>query len=203
MKRVLQLPASTPSDAIQYEFGINDLSLDILLEKIIVAIDVINKDDDRIAKKLLTELLPKNVKGFCSELNETCSLLNVSLESYVGEPDVRKKLKDKLVEIQAIELFQRMALSSKMDRVLLSGFKYDGSAKKYLMELDFVHAREQCSWYVTGCCLRNATFRVDGKEKGVMCVGLKIRIVTYSHVLGMLISFVMTYGTRCSGTRKY
>ena len=96
---------------------------------------------DRIAKKLLTELLPKNVKGFCSELNETCSLLNVSLESYVGEPDVRKKLKDKLVEIQAIELFQRMALSSKMDKVLLSGFKYDGSAKKYLMELDFVHAR--------------------------------------------------------------
>ncbi len=32
LKRVLELPSSTPSVAIQYEFGINNLSLDVLME---------------------------------------------------------------------------------------------------------------------------------------------------------------------------
>ena len=38
LKRVLQVPQSTPSAAIQYEFGVNDLSLEILMEKIILGI---------------------------------------------------------------------------------------------------------------------------------------------------------------------
>ena len=141
VKRVLQLPQSTPSDAILYEFGINELSLEILLEKIILAIDVLNKDDDRVAKKLLTELLPKNVNGFCSELSDACRMLKLSLDDFKGVADVRSKLKTRLIAIQATELYKRMVVSSKMEKVVLSGFKFDGSGMRYLSELRFAQAR--------------------------------------------------------------
>ena len=39
IKRVLKLPLSTPSAAIQSEFGINDLSLDVIIEKVILAVE--------------------------------------------------------------------------------------------------------------------------------------------------------------------
>ena len=35
LKRVLQVPSATPSVAIQYEFGVNDLTIDILNASII------------------------------------------------------------------------------------------------------------------------------------------------------------------------
>ena len=40
LKRVMEIPQSTPSVAIQYEFGINNLELDILSEKVILAIEL-------------------------------------------------------------------------------------------------------------------------------------------------------------------
>ena len=143
LKRVLQLPNSTPSDAVLYEFGMNDLSLDILMEKVILAVETLSRVDEieRLAKKLLTSLLAKNVPGFCSELQEACSLLGVSLSDLIGEKDVRKLLKMKVVKIQAEELYKRMMLSSKMDGILLNGFQFSGKPKKYLSELDFDEAR--------------------------------------------------------------
>ena len=138
IKRVLQLPSSTPSDAILYEFGIIDLAYDILMEKIILAVNVLGMDDDRVVKKLLSEMLPKNVKGFCTELNEACELLSVSLEDYIGDSEVRMKLKNKLVEFQKVELYKRMVVSSKMDKVLLNGFKFNGKGLHISWNLTFI-----------------------------------------------------------------
>ena len=117
IKRVLQLPSSTPSDAILYEFGITDLPLDILAEKLILAAQTLNRSDDRIATKLLKALLPKRVNGFCSEVFEVCEIFGVSLGDLVDESDVRSKLKEKVVELQRIELLKRMMVSSKMDNI--------------------------------------------------------------------------------------
>ena len=141
IKRVLQLPTSTPSDALQYEFGVNDLSLDIMIEKIILAVETLNNDDERIAKKLLQSLMEKQVDGFCTELIDVCTVLNVSFTELLEENDVRKKLKSWILKVQEQELYKRMIISSKMDGVLLNGFCYDGRVKKYLLELDFVEAR--------------------------------------------------------------
>ena len=80
IKRVLKLPLSTPSAAIQSEFGINDLSLDVLIEKVILAVETLNRDDDRKAKQLLVSLMEKNVDGFCTEVTEACEILNVSMD---------------------------------------------------------------------------------------------------------------------------
>jgi hypothetical protein len=141
LKRVLQLPSSTPSDAVQYEFGINDLSLDIMMEKIILAVETLNRGEERISRQLLKVLMENNVDGFCTEVNEVCRLLNVSFHEMLEEKDVRKTLKEKIVEIQGQEMYKRMMISSKMDGVLLNGFCYDGKVKKYLMELDFIEAK--------------------------------------------------------------
>ena len=41
LKRVLEMPTSTPNVAIQYEFGIGDLHLELVLEKLVLAGEVL------------------------------------------------------------------------------------------------------------------------------------------------------------------
>ena len=50
IKRVMELPYSTPSAAVKYEFGIVDFSLEILMEKVLLAVKVLKSDDERVAK---------------------------------------------------------------------------------------------------------------------------------------------------------
>ena len=142
IKRVMQLPLSTPSVAIQYEFGVNDLSLEILMEKIIHAVQTLNSDDNRISKRLFSRMYEKKVPGFCTEVDEACKVLNVSFEDCLVRKDIRSFMKKKVLEIQTKQILEQMLLSSKMDQALLVGdFKYDGKVMKYLCELDFDDAR--------------------------------------------------------------
>ena len=77
IKQVLQLPAATPSAAVQYEFGINDLTLEILMEKIILAVETLNRNDNRLSKRIFGVMLEKIVPGFCTEVVEACKIFNV------------------------------------------------------------------------------------------------------------------------------
>ena len=79
--------------------------------------------------------------GFCTEVTEACEILNVSMDDLCCEKDVRRKLKEQVIRMQEGELYKRMMLASKMDNVLLSGFRYDGKMMKYLTELNFDEAR--------------------------------------------------------------
>ena len=65
----------------------------------------------------------------------------MSLDDFVGTNDVRKKVKVKIIEMQKEELVKRMLVCSKMDKVLVSGFHFDGKVRPYLLELDFEQAR--------------------------------------------------------------
>ena len=141
LKRVLQVPSSTPSAAIQFEFGVNDLSLEVLMEKIILAVETLNRDENRISKQLLESMLQKNVPGFCTEVNDACRIFQVSLGELQKQNNVREVLKKKIITMQAAELIKRMLISSKMDMVLQSGAVYNGRMMKYLAELDFLEAR--------------------------------------------------------------
>ena len=57
MKRVLEVPLSTPNTAIQYEIGINDLSIDVLSEKVILAVETYKREDNRISKQLFKRIM--------------------------------------------------------------------------------------------------------------------------------------------------
>ena len=75
-------------------------------------------------------------------------------------------MKQKVLEIQKKQLLKQMLLSSKMDRVLLSGFKYDGKAMKYLYELDFVDAR---AVFMTRYRMLPTKSNFPGRWKGSAC----------------------------------
>ena len=141
LKHILRIPTSTPSAAVQYEFGINDLVLDILLEKVVLGVETLKLDENRLSKQLLSRMLEKKVPGFCTELIEACEILGVSVDALVNVGDVREVLKKRVVDIQSSQLMTRMVVCSKMDRVILGGYSYDGKMKKYLSELDFHQAR--------------------------------------------------------------
>ena len=141
VKRVMEMPLSTPSSAIQYEFGLNNLSIEVLMEKLILAVETCKRSSERVAKKLLEPLMEKDVPGFCTEVKEVCGILGVDFNEVLSKNDPRGYMKQKVVEIQGKQLFRIMSVSSKMDKVLLNNFKYDGKMMKYLKELDFRDAR--------------------------------------------------------------
>ena len=141
LKRVLEVPKSTPSAAVQLDFGVNDLTLEVLMEKILLAVHTLKLSENRISRKILISLMVKNVPGFCTEVKEACDIFQVSLSDLQKENNAREVLKKKLISMQAAELIKRMLLSSKMDKVLYSGQVYDGKMMKYLSELNFTEAR--------------------------------------------------------------
>ena len=141
LKRVLEVPLSTPNIAVQYEFGITDLSLDVLSEKIIMAVKTLQLDENRIARQLFERMFEKEVKGFCSEVRETCQVFGVSFPDLLEKENIREYMKEKTLEVQGRQLLEMMLVSSKMDRILVNGFKFDGKSQVYLSELDFREAR--------------------------------------------------------------
>ena len=87
---MLQLPSSTPSVAVQYEFGINDLTLDILMEKIILAVETLKLDENRLSRRIFEAMFRKQIPGFCSEVVEACSIVGVSIEMLVALKDIKQ-----------------------------------------------------------------------------------------------------------------
>ena len=77
MKRVLELPYSTPSSGIKYEFGLTDLDLDCKMEKIILAYTTLKSES--IAKELLSVMMENNVPGFCTEVIRSLEVMGGGL----------------------------------------------------------------------------------------------------------------------------
>ena len=115
MPKDLEVPLSTPNTAIQYEFGINDLSIDVLSEKVILAVETYKREDNRISKQLFKRMFEKDVPGFCTEVKEACSIFNILFQEIVNNDDVRESMKKKVIEVQGRELLQMMMVSSKTD----------------------------------------------------------------------------------------
>ena len=136
------------------------------MEKIVHAVKTLQSDDERIAKRLLSALFEKQVPGFCTEVTEACTILNVSFEDLLQKADIRSYMKEKVIEIQGKQLLQQMLLSSKTDRVLLSGFKFHGNVMKYLCELDFADAR---AVFMTRYRMLPTKSNFPGRWKGTSC----------------------------------
>ena len=86
-------------------------------------------------------MFEKDVPGFCTEVKEACSIFNIQFMDMASKNDIRGNMKKIVIEMQGSQLLQMMMISSKADRVLLNGFKYDGKCKKYIKNLDFCEAR--------------------------------------------------------------
>ena len=140
-KRIMELPGSTPTDAILHDLGLVDLDLEIEMERIILASKVTKLDDGRISKRLFESLYDKKIPGFCEALENALKKLEIdSLVNVQQTTDERKWLKSRIIEIQKKRLMKRMLTSTKTDNLILN-FNYDGTVKQYLLELPFQEAR--------------------------------------------------------------
>ena len=142
LKRVLEVPLSTPSSVIKYEFGITDLDLDCYMEKIILAYGTLEQDS--LGRQLLNRMMELNVPGFCVETKEALRIMDLDEGNELLQKsgkEMRQELKKKIIMIQRERLVEKMLSESKSDRVLLNDFQFDGRAKKYLIELPFQEAR--------------------------------------------------------------
>ncbi len=133
IKRVLEVSYSVPSAAVKYDFGLIDLSLEIAMEKVLLTVKVLNSDDGRIAKKLLSIMLKKNVPGYCSHVQYICKeVFEVELEELLKVNDLREMLKKKAIKIQESRIMRQMLTISKTNQMLMNSFSFDGERKVYL-----------------------------------------------------------------------
>ena len=145
-KRILRVPGSTPNAAVKHELGIVDLDLEVGMERILLASKVLQMDDDRISKQLLTSMMKMKVPGFCSALDESLQMLGVeTIDNLEQETDKRQALKKLAVEVQRKRIIEEMMNGSKTDKMLLN-FNYDGHVKNYLTALPFDEARIIFMW---------------------------------------------------------
>ena len=140
IKRVLELPRSTPTNAVKHDFGVVDLTNEVELERVLLAVNVLGMSDERIAKRLLNPMLTKEVPGYCSQLTMILQKYQLSLSDLVGIGKAREVCKEKIVLYEKIMLQQSMMTASKTDAILLN-FAFDGKMMKYLQELPFLEGR--------------------------------------------------------------
>ena len=166
IKRVMELPYSTSSAAIKYEFGLTDLSLEVRMEKVLLAVKTLQSDNERKAKQLLQIMLSKKVPGFCTDVFDACDLFGVKLDELVGYVgDVRKMLKQKVIEIQEKRVQKQMMSQSKCDMLLLSSFEFNGKRQGYL-DLPFHQAR---MIFMVRCRMLLTKTNFPGRWQGTFC----------------------------------
>ena len=136
------------------------------MEKIVVGVETCNRADTRIARRLLVPMLEKNIPGFCTELKEACDILGVEFDQLLEKSEIRPYLKEKVIEIQRKQLLNQMILSSKMDKVLLQGFNFNGKVMKHLQELEFGEAR---AVFMTRYRMLPTKANFPGRWSGKLC----------------------------------
>ena len=100
IKRVLQVPTSTPSAAIKHDLGVTDMDLEVAMERILLASKILQMSDNRISKQLLSSMLEKEIPGFCTSLVDSMKLIGITnIHEIDNLTDKRKHIK-KLITYQ-------------------------------------------------------------------------------------------------------
>ena len=137
LKRIFEVPKSTPAAAIIHESGVVDLDLEIAMEQVLLAVEVRKMDDNRVVKQLFESMYTKRIPGYCTLVEEGLKMFGIDDIGYFdGVNDERKLLKERMVKVQHNRLSEEMLKLSKTDGLLLN-FSYDGKMKDYLLQLPF------------------------------------------------------------------
>jgi hypothetical protein len=125
--------------AIQYEFGVIDLDLEVEMERILLVKSVGDMGEERVVKSLLMSMMEYKVPGVCTAMIKASKLFNLERKA-LKDADRRDDLKKRLVEIQRERLVKGILFSSKCDQLIMY-FDFDGNMKDYLRKLSFIEAR--------------------------------------------------------------
>ena len=143
VKRILELPRSTPTNAVKHDFGLLDLHSEVEMEKVLLTAEVMEMEDSRIVKKLLSSMLDKKVPGFCTQVIDLLKKYEITIQGLLQVVNRKKRrafVKEKIVEYEKKKLFKSMMLGSKTD-IMLANYCYDGKMKTYLADLPFLEGR--------------------------------------------------------------
>ena len=145
-KRILKMPGSTPTAAVKHDLGIVDLDLEVAMERTLLASKILQMDDTRISKRLLTSMMEKGVPGFCTALEESLQLLGINdINDLCHVKDKRKYVKNSMIELQKERIVQEMLKGSKTDH-FLGNLNYNGHVQNYLLKLPYEEARIIFMW---------------------------------------------------------
>ena len=139
IKRVLELPRSTPTNAVLHDFGLISLVTEVEMEKILLTANTLEMSESRIAKRLLYPMLGKAVPGFCSHVLSLMQKFGVSTDTLRGATK-REMMKKIVTEFEKKKLLREMLKGSKTDAMLMN-FHFNGKMIGYLYELPFTKAR--------------------------------------------------------------
>ena len=139
MKRVMELPGSTPTLAIQHDMGLIDLDIEVNMERILIVWSIEELEEVRIVRILFENMYRNKVPGFCTAVSEARKMFKLEGKENVNDKK-REYLKRKMIEIQKERIIQGMLASSKCDGMLMN-FSFDGKMKRYLTDLPFREAR--------------------------------------------------------------
>ncbi len=140
IKRILELPRSTPTNAVRHDFGLIQVSNEIEMEKVLLTAQVIEMDDKRIAKRLLTPMMTYSVPGYCTHVEEVVHKFQIHFDALKDVKDKREHVQMKVIEFEKTDLLRALLCGSKTDAITLN-YKYDGSMLPYLHKLPFIQGR--------------------------------------------------------------
>lgn len=89
------------------------------------------KSDRTLVAKMMISMMDKDVPGFCTDQDEACQILGVSIDDLMSETDVQRQVEGYCeVNCNLMNCFKGMIVISKLDRVLLSRRSYNGKMLK-------------------------------------------------------------------------
>ena len=140
VKRILELPRSTPTNAVKHDFGLLDLVSEVELEKVLLTAAVMEMDDSRIVKRLLTAMMDKRVPGFCTQVIDLLHKYEITIDMIHKVKDRRAFVRGVVIGYEKRKLFKSMMMGSKTD-IMLTNYCFNGRMMKYLTELPFPEGR--------------------------------------------------------------
>ena len=140
IKRILELPRSTPTNAVRHDFGLIQLQSEIEIEVLLLTAQVMEMDSRRIVKRLLIAMIEKKVPGYCTHSTAISKKYHIDMDKLRKEKDKRRYVKEKVIKYEKEFLLKELLCGSKTDRITMN-YSYNGSMLQYLSELPFPQGR--------------------------------------------------------------
>ena len=107
LKRVMELPASTPTLALQHDMGFIDIEIEVEMERVLLACSIEEMGEMRILKSLYSPMYQNQVPGFCTAVSSALKMFEIE-GNQIDESDKRGYLKKKMVKIQKERMLKSM-----------------------------------------------------------------------------------------------
>ena len=121
LKRLLRIPNSTPYKGVLNETGIWTIEYQLIYNRLMLYQNIINSDEERVAKKMIIELQNHWVEGsWIEKIKEDAERIGIEMEDF--KKLMKSKIKKKIKEVINNKMKEEMVETTKMRTVLKTGW---------------------------------------------------------------------------------